>query len=1664
MASLETNLSASPYFQTDDHITKNYHQILFKPSVAVQTRELNELQAILQKQVERFGDAIYKRGTIISGCGFQYYNEYPYAKIFDNEVDGTPAIPALYQGKFAKNAANLQAYIVNYQDGFESSDPDLKTLYFNYVNSGDDNITNSFSAGDVLTIFDSNNSLYSVTVNDGSLGFANTDEVIVTPAVAVNVSSGTFANGDFLLIPATGANLEIVEADYLTLASTNQVLLKVQPRDVDLANADATAVMWTLVQDAAVQDAGATVSGTIENIFGSGAQANVTTLATGKVSTVSILAGGQDYDYAPQVRIRSINNAAGLATLDLTALNYLAKLQVSAAANSVGDGYAFGIGEGVIWQKGFFVKVSPQTIIVDKYSNQPTDVVVGFDTLEEIINSNIDPDLLDNAIGTQNETAPGADRLKLTPTLQVLTYEEAAANNDFFVLTEWNEGNPYKQNQPTSYSRLGEELAKRQFDSTGNFVVDTFQTNIQAPANTSLSGKYYTATIDPGQAYISGYKVQTRRNYNINVTKGIDTAIAQTSIGINYGNYVRVNDVAGLFLYSTGDVISLRDTVGNYKSSSLTVDTGTMTAPGTEIGTARIRSLTLNNQNLQGAAGPQYRMYLFDINMNPGKSFGDVRSIFYTGVSANGIADCIRTLDPTTGVNITKLEGIKENKLLFNAGVESLKNSNNAYYVYRTITPAAEFANTGLLSYSIAANPNEFFPYTQGINLNDTQLRDLYVVPLSNNLIASVNATGTVSVTSGSNVITDVAATAFTADFQVGDFVYVEESGVNNEILRVTSIANSTQLTVDRNLTFSNTTGAAIYRCWPKNIPIPMGIRDGMTANLNAGRTVLTINLNEQIRETANVTTALGVNIRREGVTSSSKTSTRNRYVKIRTANNIDSNSGPWCLGVSDAMRLRRVYISTDPNVNTASLDITSEFYIDHNQNANFLNLAYLYKKPSSRYTITTADYLLCEFDYFVRDTSGYYDTVSYLNTSNTDTIFAQESLPLSNLTSFASYWEIPEVYTSDDKYFDLINHIDFRPAAAPTATPNTAPLNAPINPPVTLSFGNTADPANDLKFPAPEGQFDANVEHYLGRIDHICMSGIKGNIFVLKGVPAADPRKRYEPNHPKDTLKLQVTHVPAYPNLPNFIDAQTSELISTHMGNEKFLQLRRKSHAVAPFLSSDEMQLSQPMVYTMEDIGNLERRIRDLEYYVSLSVLETNITNKQIPSSIDGTLNRFKFGFIADDFESDLYTDRDNPQYAASKLREGDYTFGQYKSPMEPNQAAKTKDPETKAIFASTKMTKKVTPRIYPPVFPWMMKHYCDNTDYTDHLVVEQINATDSDTGCEIGTFSGNGSFGNYTVTVDFFQSNTRTDYLTFGSSSGSVEFFFYNFGGGDKYDIYQGGTLVASTNASANAVTNLTAADKVFLSTNTLAQEFYGGGAAGVDLEKQYVRDGSQPDFVKWSGKLTFTHNPAAIVPQAGSARRNLPGVDEGPQSYKIVTTKGPGSGAYRFLIRYPQDAGDNQSIVNPCNPPPVTVYNGNMAVDLWHQWACSKNLNIGSQRYQKIRMWCTGLKPNTRHYFYLDGVENSEDVKPQGKNLGDPIITDERGQGIFDFYLDETWLNKIKGPSGQYIFEKWSWTPVFGSTGYTLFEIAARTSSCKTLVANRAPTKLLKGGLGT
>ena len=60
-------------------------------------------------------------------------------------------------------------------------------------------------------------------------------------------------------------------------------------------------------------------------------------------------------------------------------------------------------------------------------------------------------------------------------------------------------------------------------------------------------------------------------------------------------------------------------------------------------------------------------------------------------------------------------------------------------------------------------------------------------------------------------------------------------------------------------------------------------------------------------------------------------------------------------------------------------------------------------------------------------------------------------------------------------------------------------------------------------------------------------------------------------------------------------------------------------------------IELADHKRYTMDDIGDLEERIKQLEYYTSLNLLESSTANLKIT---DGNgLNRFKSGFFVDDF-----------------------------------------------------------------------------------------------------------------------------------------------------------------------------------------------------------------------------------------------------------------------------------------------------------------------------------------------------------------------------------------------------------------------------------------------
>jgi hypothetical protein len=74
------DFNQSPYFDDFD-AAKQYYKILFKPGVAVQTREMNQLQSILQDQITKFGNHVFKEGSMVIPGQVVYNDKVAYVKL-----------------------------------------------------------------------------------------------------------------------------------------------------------------------------------------------------------------------------------------------------------------------------------------------------------------------------------------------------------------------------------------------------------------------------------------------------------------------------------------------------------------------------------------------------------------------------------------------------------------------------------------------------------------------------------------------------------------------------------------------------------------------------------------------------------------------------------------------------------------------------------------------------------------------------------------------------------------------------------------------------------------------------------------------------------------------------------------------------------------------------------------------------------------------------------------------------------------------------------------------------------------------------------------------------------------------------------------------------------------------------------------------------------------------------------------------------------------------------------------------------------------------------------------------------------------------------------------------------------------------------------------------
>lgn len=551
--SLSTDLNQSPYNNDFDEM-KNFYEILFKPAVAVQARELTQLQSILQNQISRFGDNILVEGTIIKGCNFLELRRLGYIKILDLQGNGSPVVMSAYKGQKAiGKTTGVEAVILEVSTGLESQAPDLNTLFVRYTGTG----------------------------TNGEKVFSSTETIEVSD---INTSA--------------------VIADVV---------------------------------------------------------------AAGTVDT-----------------------------------------------SSIGNSHGVHVSDGIIYQKGFFIRVDAQRTIVSKYSNLPDGVAVGFSTTEEIINSNNDTSLLDNAQGYPNENAPGADRLKLTPTLVVKTLAEAQADENFLALQEYENGRVVRRKGNTQYGQIFDEIRQRTFEESGNYTVRDFP--IRISANTANSN-VLDVNVGRGLAYVEGRRVDLLHKIDVQISEALDfNSETQQSIAANYGNYIIVNEYMGNFKFDTIDTVTLHNApLQRFTAGSV----GTNDA-NTQIGTARMRAV-VHHDGTVGYANTQYRVYIFGINMNSNANFNDVRSIFYDGTN-KGAADLV--LEANNAV----LKETNFNKSLFYVGRDAIKTipTANTDYIYRNVdeTLTADSA-TGQITINLSGTDE--WPYGIGL-LNNTQKLDIDII------------------------------------------------------------------------------------------------------------------------------------------------------------------------------------------------------------------------------------------------------------------------------------------------------------------------------------------------------------------------------------------------------------------------------------------------------------------------------------------------------------------------------------------------------------------------------------------------------------------------------------------------------------------------------------------------------------------------------------------------------------------------------------------------------------------------------------------------------------------------------------------------------------------------------------------------------------------------
>ena len=869
---------------------------------------------------------------------------------------------------------------------------------------------------------------------------------------------------------------------------------------------------------------------------------------------------------------------------------------------------------------GNFVSVQPQTTILSKYSNQPSSRV-GLQITETIYDYINDASLLDPAIGASNYQSPGADRYVIQ--LDLITLPLQLGNDDGFIeLLRIENGSISKQTDGSVYSVIDDYFAKRDWETNGDYIVNDFKLT----PNTESSGDStkYNLGIGPGIAYVHGYRVENQSRVLLTGNRAQTTeSISDNGVYIDYGSYFYVDNANGTF-----DVTNMPTVALHSVPASNIVSTNTTTYTSTLVGSAYIRNLTYSsfgtNSNTKSYV---YKAYVSDIKTNTlsgtsnttgntattiafydttgkfsskanayygatisitaGTSVGDARRIVsYDGATKVATVDQAFTVTPDSTTNFSIAFSTTD--------VESIVQVDGSYVLSANanINPTngkVSGINTGDTIYQSAGMPEMIFSlgYPFAATLTNT---DYY----STRVYRGKTFTGSVLTLdsksgNASSPIRFLGTGTLSEDSKKQLFTVIDRAGGN--ILDFATSGNTISIS-GNTATFTSST----YSGKTVDIIAQVQVSSGdSTSFVLKSKNLVVGNTTHALAQSSGTTVATNWKVL-TGIGSSSG------QVYILNAG-ISNPPNAISLYVSDVKKIVKIIdtkasgtVVTNAMLSDSTYDVTNFFSFDNGQRDNFYDHSSIKLLPGAP---KPQGNILVIFDYYDHTAGssgdGYFSVRSYLGSGNGGVA-----------TSPESYAQIGSYTSTHGTTYRLADSVDFRPVRANLSTT------------YTWEYTGTPSTSNDVGVLMPYNltNFQGDYSYYLGRKDKLVLTKDK-EFLIVEGTPSTNPRYPSEPDASLVLANLSLDPYTAY------IPGENPPGLLANLSINKVLHKR----------------------WAKKDITDLEDRVNNLEYYTSLSLLESNAQSLQIPDA--NGLNRFKNGILVDDFSSFSTADTVNPDYA---------------------------------------------------------------------------------------------------------------------------------------------------------------------------------------------------------------------------------------------------------------------------------------------------------------------------------------------------------------------------------------------------------------------------------